>query len=479
MQGQIAAASADFDTALRLLIPLQAEKNLLPQAYASLHATLARAYEQQENPLRALEQYVKAADFQEAAAGGSLQANIWRLVSKQSKEVLLEMRGEGSDTTVQGWIDLALAASYTERRERNIEQWRSAYPQHPASADLLASILASATAATAKSSDNTINGKIALLLPLDSTVYGSAAQAIQAGFMAGLTGDNTGNANKPNVQVYPTGDAEQTRQAYVNAVNDGASWVVGPLTRDEVSALVAGSISIPTLALNQPDGEFKPQQHLILFGLSAEAEARQIAQMVRERGLQTAQVVVANTPLGKRIAKAFTDEWVSLQGSVTAELTIPEQSKLAELKTASNANTADMIFLAANAAQAKLARPYLDAATPTYGTSHLYDGVQKGLQNLDLVAVHFVDMPWILETEETQFSGYRVAAAAFKGVELQRLFALGLDAYRLLPQLQGQIEGKTLLEGASGEILYGEPALSRTLPMAQFRRDGVALEDAP
>ncbi len=60
LEGQIAASKGDFDTALRLLIPLQAESNLLPIAYASLHSTLAQAYVHGDNPLRALDQYNKA-----------------------------------------------------------------------------------------------------------------------------------------------------------------------------------------------------------------------------------------------------------------------------------------------------------------------------------------------------------------------------------------------------------------------------------
>ncbi len=479
LQGQIALANADFDTTLRLLIPLQAETSLLPQALVSLHASLARAYEHQENTLRALEQYVKVAEISDSATN---QANIWRLVSTQPKEVLLEMRGEGSDATVQGWVDLALAASYPERRERNIEQWRSAYPQHPASAELLASITG---AAKAKAKTKTaVNGSIALLLPLDSPVYGSAAQAVQAGFMAAMTVDNVNNPSAPQVQVYATGTPEQTRAAYAKAVSDGSTWVVGPLTRDEVGSLLAGNITIPTLALNQPENEIKPQEHLTLFGLSAENEARQIAQMVRNRGLQTAQVIVADSPLAKRVAKAFMEEWKALQGSVTIELTVtkftnPEPAKLAELKATSLANAADMIFIAGNASQAKTMRPYLDAATPTYGISHLYDGAAKGLQNMDLVAIHFVDMPWMLEPDNPEFANYRGAAAQFKSADLQRLFAMGLDAYRLLPHLQGQATGKTLLDGATGEIIFGETALIRELPLAQFRRDGVALENAP
>lgn len=472
LQAQIAAATGDFDTALRLLLPLQTENNLIQLAHASLHATLGYAYAHQENPLRALEQYVKAAGFMDHGQ----QENIWQLVSGLPREVLLEMRGEGVDGEVQGWIDLAIAAGYAEHKSRNIEQWRSAYPTHPASDALLTKIITTATPVADKRTTPTVSSKIALLLPVQSPVYGKAAQAVLAGFMAahGL------EAEKPEVSVYATGTAEETQEAYKKAVYEGAQWVVGPLTRDEVAAVVARGISIPTLVLNQPEGDSQPQDKLMMLALSAEAEARQIARTVRRLGLQSAQIVLADTPLNHRIARAFTDEWKALDGTISTQLNIPASNKLGELKAAANAKPADMIFLAASAAQARQTRPYLDTATPTYGVAQIYDGESKSLQNLDLIAVRFVDMPWLLNPESPEFSALRAAATEFKSADLQRLFALGVDAYHLLPRLQDKTSGKVLLEGVTGKILYGQNGLLlREVPMAQFRREGIVLEAAP
>ena len=46
----------DFDRAFRLLLPLQAEASLPAEANASLHASLALAYENEADTLRGLEQ---------------------------------------------------------------------------------------------------------------------------------------------------------------------------------------------------------------------------------------------------------------------------------------------------------------------------------------------------------------------------------------------------------------------------------------
>ena len=55
LDAQIASTEKNDDKVLRLLIPLQGNTSLLPQAVASLHATLAQAYENRGNVLRAIE----------------------------------------------------------------------------------------------------------------------------------------------------------------------------------------------------------------------------------------------------------------------------------------------------------------------------------------------------------------------------------------------------------------------------------------
>ena len=89
-------------------------------------------------------------------------------------------------------------------------------------------------------------------------------------------------------------------------------------------------------------------------------------------------------------------------------------------------------------------------------------------------------MPWLIDPDNPDFAPYRSGGQS-GGADLQRLFALGLDAYRLLPLLADRpAAGKKLLDGATGTISLSQGGLlTRELPMAQFRRGGVALESAP
>jgi len=118
-------------------------------ASVSLHTSLALAYENQSDSLRALEQRVlldtlllqlKPINQEDISAN---EHQIWEIVSVLSKTNLTEMRGNSADNLIQGWIDLALAAKYQdngENNERAIENWRKAYAEHPAKEGIAAQL---------------------------------------------------------------------------------------------------------------------------------------------------------------------------------------------------------------------------------------------------------------------------------------------------------------------------------------------------
>ena len=471
LQAQLSSVAGDWDNVLRLLIPLQAANGLIPEARISLHTTLGDAYEAQGNVLYALEQGGKLESLLSLDALPEHQARLWTLISGQPRAVLVEMRGESADPVAQGWIDLALAASYADNKSRNVEQWRTAYPDHPVTTSLLAQIVQSATVENPPVPLAAYPAKIGLLLPLDNPMFQDAAQAVKAGFMAAI-------GTQAEVKVYSTGNAEAAVLAYQQAITDGVQFVVGPLTREETTALVSQTLTVPVLFLNLPDTEVKPIDNLYYFGLSVEGEVRQLSTYLRAQGVQTALVVTESTPLGRRMELTFVEHWRSVGGNVTAQLVIPEAvDKLGEIRGEARGHAADIIFLAAGVDQARKVRPYLDAAIPTYGTSHVYDGTPKSDQNLGLEAVHFVDMPWMVTPERTDFSTYERTG----NINQSRFYALGLDAARVLPILLSHPQPESqLLEGATGSIMLGNNGiLQRKLPMVQFLRDQVRVEHQP
>jgi outer membrane PBP1 activator LpoA protein len=468
LAGNIAATENDFDSAFRLLLPLQADKNLNAEASASLHASLAQAYDNQEDPLHALEQRVMAESFLKNQDDvKASQSRIWQSLSILPKAALIEMRGNSVDTTIQGWIDFVLAAS--SKSDQAIADWRMVYPDHPAIAQSL--ITNEATTAS-----KPLSGKIALILPYTAEAFSPASNAIERGFMAAQVKEK----NSAQVKVYASnGSNDNIQKIYQQAIVEGAQYIVGPLTRDEVNEIATNELPVPTLVLNQPE-DFKTVTNLYSYGLNVEAEAAQIVKIARDLGMQTATIVMSNNPLATRMAKAFSEAWTAEDGKIALPITITDTTILGTLKAELAANPTDMIFIAANAEDARSIRPYLDTATPTYGLSHLYSGIPQNPSDAPLSAIRFTDMPWVLDANNEAFSSYHRAAADLPPGEMQRWFALGVDAYYILTALVQQPLIPITIQGLTGKIsINASGEISRELALGRFSNGRVVIEYLP
>lgn len=286
---------------------------------------------------------------------------------------------------------------------------------------------------------------IALLLPLKSAAFGQAAEVVQQGFMAAAN-------NQPlpiPIRVYECADESKDIVAlYLYAIANGARAVAGPLTRDGVAALAASAgISVPTLALNT--GDAKDADKLYFFGMSAEAEARQAAQLAAAAGLRSASIVSTDTPLSMRLSQAFAEEWGKLGGSIAAKILYNDDpAALAGLPE----EPGNMVFLAADVKTARMIHPYLSIAVPVYATSQLFNGNTDTLTNFDLNNTRFVDMPWLLQPDHPAVMVYPRANPPLE-TDMERLYALGIDAFRLLQiMLDSSYRTALPLDGVTGLI---------------------------
>jgi outer membrane PBP1 activator LpoA protein len=303
---------------------------------------------------------------------------------------------------------------------------------------------------------------IALLLPLKSEAFGRAAEAVRQGFLAAASNQK----QTLPVRVYECEDeSKEITALYQQAVAGGARAVAGPLTRNGVAALAGYSgITVPTLALNFAEG--KGADKLYFFGLTAEMEARQIAQLAASAGLHSASIVSSGTPLSKRLSQAFADEWKIHGGSIAKEIQYQDDSAvLADLP----ATEGNMVFLAADAETAHLIRPYLNSALPVYATSQLFNGNTDTLTNFDLNDVRFIDMPWLLQPDHPAVMIYPRANPPLEP-DMERFYALGIDAFRLLQiMLDNSYRTSLPLDGVTGRItLNAHHQFQREAIPAQF-----------
>jgi outer membrane PBP1 activator LpoA protein len=298
---------------------------------------------------------------------------------------------------------------------------------------------------------------IALILPLKSPSFAKAADTVRQGFFAAASKEINGLP----VRVYPCSDeASEVVALYKQALSNGAVAVAGPLTRGGVAALAANTdLMTPTLALNMLDNNRTDQ--LYFFGLPAETEARQSAMRATNAGILSATIVSTNTPLTKRLAQAFADEWQRAGGILQGEIVYNgDPTPLKELSQ----DPGNSVFLAAEIDKARLLRPYINAAIPVYATSQIFTGNTNTLVNYDLADVRFVDMPWMLQPDHPAVMIYPRIVPAMSP-DMERLYALGIDSYRLMQVLLARNPSGALpLDGVTGKLsLYGHV----------FQREGV------
>jgi uncharacterized protein len=316
---------------------------------------------------------------------------------------------------------------------------------------------------------------IALLLPLQSSVFGSSAEAVQQGFMAAI---NPKRLLLP-VRVYSNFDENSGVVAiYRQAIANGARAVVGPLTRNGVSALAAEKdIPVPTLALNIVEGQ--PAKQLYFFGMAVEAEARQAAQLARQQGLHQAIIITTHTQLSLRLQSAFEEEW-------TGSTRNTERGILREIEfngdPAVFTDIADIsdttVFLAIDAQKARLIRPYLPNKLPIYATSQIFVGNENSLTNYDLNGIRFVDMPWLLQPDHPAVMVYPRATPPLS-IDRERLYALGIDSFRLIQLLLADKVASALpLDGVSGLIQLSGHTFQRTPIAAVFVQGRAQLPDS-
>lgn len=303
-----------------------------------------------------------------------------------------------------------------------------------------------------------IQSHIALLLPLQSKKFGAAAQAVKNGVLAGLTMPALdGVANLP-VEVYPLSDNDAEISGKVlQAQAAGALAVIGPLTKPQVLALAlqfGSSLPVPTVALNTLDSNTPSPSQLYTFPISAEQEARDVAQLAYAAGGRNAITLLTDPVFAQRIQQSFASEWQKLGGQMVGAISLaPSKEELKGLKQQVSASGADVVFLAADARKAKQIRPYLGTNLPTYATSQIYDGRRQAHSNIDLVGLHFVEMPWLVQPDHPVVLVYPRSKLPMRA-DLERLYALGIDAYRLAMRAsQGQLQlDAEALEGVTGRI---------------------------
>ena len=304
--------------------------------------------------------------------------------------------------------------------------------------------------------------RVALLLPLRSEALGAPADALRAGFMAAYERDRTGFV----VNLIETGDsAQETVDAYRAALAQN-DIVVGPLARSAVGALAAsGAVAKPTIALNHPDlraagADAALPAKMLVMGLSIEDEARQVAQWAAsDHPGARALIVTGANAWQRRLATAFAAHWKQLGNQVeTAELADSNgylsESGLSALRNRVDAESPDLLFAALDAGQARQLRGALGIEVALYGTSSVNPGTGPGTgePQLEMDGVHVLDMPWQLQPDHPAVMVYPRWEGPRRTLDLDRLYALGIDAFRVAREIGLEPSTSFEMDGVTGRL---------------------------
>ncbi|WP_304097380.1 penicillin-binding protein activator [Marinobacter antarcticus] len=397
----------------------------------------------------------------------------------------------------QGWLALAKKVRAPglsiDDQGRIIRRWQNDWPGHPA-----AQVLPSELQLIAGLAENQPE-KIVLALPLKGPLA-SAGKAIRDGFLAAYYQDDSADRSKTDIRIVDTSD-QPFDQLYKELAAKDIDLIIGPLEKDALASLTSmRTLPVPALGLNYLAADKTAPDGLYQFGLSAEDEARQIADRLSEQNINQALALIPQGEWGDRIEAALLER-MQHNGSValdierfsrednlraiTADLlgiTVSRDRAIQVERTIGlnvefeprRRQDVDAIVMVAQPAIARQFKPlfafYFGGDLPVYSPSIVYEGTPDPARDRDLNEVIFTDIPWVLDEKNPLREEATKALPDTRG-QLGRLFAMGADAWKLSKRLPLLRQVRTArVDGQTGELtMTSEGRVHRDQLWAQFR----------
>jgi uncharacterized protein len=429
---------------------------------------------------------------------------IWQALATIPNTQLQTLAAAATDPEIRGWYDLAFVArSYSSDMDRQLlelQRWRSSWPTHPAATVLPPQMELLATLARERPR------QVALLLPLGS----NAGIVVRDAFMSAYFNLQELGGQVPLIKLYDTTTVDDIRPLHLQARQEGAQVIIGPLSKAHISQLQSGiELGVPTLALNNVEGQGISSPLLYQFALSPEDEARQLAERAWQQGLRYVAIIGPNeegtNDVFFRKRQSFQQAWERLGGTVVAldhyrenytdsissMLLLNESSARAKhleqllgrplITEQRRRQDIDFILLLGSPTAARQIVPslaYLYAGDiPVYATQDIYAGIANPTNDRDLNGIIFGESPWLLG-EVADLNRTRQYFPV-NGAQALRLQAFGIDAFRLYPRLRLlESNAKAQIPGASGTLkLSDNHNIIRELKWATIRDGVIAPQD--
>lgn len=386
---------------------------------------------------------------------------------------LVMLSTQNQEPVFKGFIEYALldSTSSASVKSRMLSEWLQKYPDHPLE-QVASSTITSASTANAGSNlvsmeqitDETANtnvslkegDRLAILLPLTGRFAANVGEPARLGILAALQDRNS----KLKVTFYDTN--RMTMPEIVSAmVQNGTNFIIGPILKPEVDALISTDIKLPSIVFNQPSTE---RSNLYYFDLGPDYEGTLAARKIAADRHISPLVIAPESTRGQRAIQGFNNTW---DQSNTKRATVCRYNTvdtiLSDLTTCP-LNTADAIYMNGTSVEVIKAKTALPPRTPLYLTNRSFTGVNLSSSEVALSGANMGDMPWLLTDSDLKRD--LMATLPQADTQVQRIFATAYDSINLGFNLGLLLKNTNdTLHGISGDLKIGKKGLIEMSPM--------------
>lgn len=434
------------------------------QLSATVKNNLFRETHQVDNLLNASRDKLALLSYITPEAKQSVALQIIQDLQQLPASELTNQLNSAQDPALKGCMEFALidSSQSPQVKQQLIQSWKNKYPNHPltfAANNLAAGNNANASTqvSTGPVSSLKEGDHLAVLLPLSGRFAANVGEPARLGILAALQDRNS----KLKVTFYDTNKMTIAEIGSAIAQNS-TDFIIGPILKPEVDALIATNISKPAIVFNQPAS---PRSNLYYYNLGPDYEGALAAAKIYHDGHVKPLLIAPESTRGQRAINGFNQVW---QQTKTANN--PVVCRYNDINNAKKAmttcpvNNADSYYINATANEVIKIRPLLTDSTPLYLTDRSYMGVNHSSGEIALNGAYLGDMPWLLT--DNALKQDLMATLPKADTQIQRIFASAYDSINLAFNLGHLYQNREdVLHGISGDLQIGKNGMIEMAPM--------------
>ena len=439
------------------------------QVSSNVKNNLFRETHRVEQLLQATNDRIKLLNYINPETQRTVALQIEQGLQQLPASELTVQLNQNSDPLLKGFIEFALLDSSQSQKVKQqlVQGWQSKYPEHPlsfAAENLAAGIAASSNLGAASGLDATSGqvvslkegDRLAVLLPLSGRFAASVGEPARLGILAALQDRNS------NLKVTFYDTNRMTMEEIASALGqNGTNFIIGPILKPEVDALLSTSITMPAIVFNQPAS---PREQLYYYNLGPDYEGALAASKIYHDGHNSPVVIAPESTRGQRAINGFTQVWqqANTNGPITCRYA--DINSVQAALTTCPLNNADAIYINATASDVIKVRGVLPDNTPLYLTDRSYMGLNHSSGELALAGAFLGDMPWLLT--DNALKKDLMATLPQADAQVQRIFASAYDSINLAFNLERLHQDRAdVLHGISGDLQIGSNGIIEMAPM--------------